>query len=68
LKNYFSQLLNVHTVSDVGQIENTAEALGLRPSHLEVEIATAQLKEYKSPDNGKILTELIQAGGETLVL
>jgi hypothetical protein len=43
-KNYFSQLLNVHSVSDVRQIEmHTAELLV--PDHipLEVEIAIARL-------------------------
>jgi hypothetical protein len=37
-KNYFSQFLNVHTVSDVRQIEvHTAEVLVPGPNHLEVE-------------------------------
>jgi hypothetical protein len=37
-KNYFSQLMNVHKVSDVRQIEvHTAEPLVPGPSHLEVE-------------------------------
>jgi hypothetical protein len=37
-KNYFSQLLNVHNVSDVRQIEvHTAEPLVPGPSCLEVE-------------------------------
>jgi hypothetical protein len=41
---YFSQLLNLHNVSDVSQIEvNAAEPLVPRPSHLEVEIAVAKL-------------------------
>jgi hypothetical protein len=44
-KNYFSQLLNVHNVSDVRQIVHTAESSG--PSRLEVEIAIAKLKKYK---------------------
>jgi hypothetical protein len=39
-KNYFSQLLNVHNVSDVRQIEvHTAEPLVPGPNHLEDEIA-----------------------------
>jgi hypothetical protein len=39
-KNYFSQLLNVHKVSDVRQIEvHMAEPLVPGPSCLEVEIA-----------------------------
>jgi hypothetical protein len=67
-KNYFSQLLNVHNVSDVRQIEvRTAEPLVPGPSRLEVEIAIAKLKKYKSPDSDQILTELIQAGSETLL-
>jgi hypothetical protein len=44
-KNYFSQLLNVHNVSDVRQIEvHMAEPLVPGPSHLEVEIAIAKFK------------------------
>jgi hypothetical protein len=36
-KSYFSQLLNVHNVSDVRQIEiHTAERLVPGPNHLEV--------------------------------
>jgi hypothetical protein len=47
--NYFSQLLNVHGVSDVKQIEiHTAEPLVPDPSPFEVEIAIAKLKRYKS--------------------
>jgi hypothetical protein len=43
-KNCFPQLLNVHKVSDVGQIEvNTAKPLVPDSSHLEVEIAIAKL-------------------------
>jgi hypothetical protein len=39
-KNYFSQLLNVHKVSDVRQIEiHTAELLVPDPSPFEVEVA-----------------------------
>jgi hypothetical protein len=64
-KNYFSQLLNVHNVSDVWQIEvHTAELLVLGPSFLQVEIAIAKLKKYKSPGSDQTPTELIQVGGE----
>jgi hypothetical protein len=43
----FPQLLNVHNVSDVRQIEiHTAEPLVPGPSHLEVEPAVAKLKKY----------------------
>jgi hypothetical protein len=44
-KNYFSQLLNVHNVSDVRQIEvHMAEPLVPGPSRLKVEIVIAKLK------------------------
>jgi hypothetical protein len=60
-KKYFSQLLKVHKVNDVRQIDvHTAEPLVPGPSRLEVEIAIAKLKKYKSP-------ELIQAEGEILL-
>jgi hypothetical protein len=63
-KNYFSQLLNVHRASDCRQIEiHTAGSLVPDPSPLEVEIAIAKLKRYKSPGSDQIATELIQAGG-----
>jgi hypothetical protein len=66
--NYFSQLMNVHNVSDVRQIEvHTAEPLVPGPSRLEVEIAIAKLKKYKSPGSDQILAELIQAGGVILL-
>jgi hypothetical protein len=64
-KNYFSQLLNVHSFSDIRQIEiQTAEPLV--PDHIsfEVEIAIAKLKKYKSPGSYHIPAELIQAGGK----
>jgi hypothetical protein len=59
-------LLNVLNVSDVRQIEIHA-AEPLAPSNLEVEIAIAKLRKYKSPGSDQIPAELIQAGGETLV-
>jgi hypothetical protein len=58
----------VHNVSDVRQIEvHRAEPLVPGPSRLEVEIAIAKLKKYKSPGSDQILAELIQAGGEILL-
>jgi hypothetical protein len=55
-KNYLSQLLNVHNVSDVRQIEvHTAEPLVHGPSHLEVEIAIAKLKKYKPLGSDQIV-------------
>jgi hypothetical protein len=67
-KNYFSQLLNVHNVSDIRQIEvHTVELLVPGPSRPEEEIAIAKLKKYKSPGSAQIPAELIQAGGEILL-
>jgi hypothetical protein len=55
-------------VSDVRQVEvHTPELLLPGPSHLEVEIAIATLKKYKSPGSDQTPAELIPAGGETLV-
>jgi hypothetical protein len=43
-RNHFSQLFNVHGVSDVRQTAtHTAEPLVLEPSALEVEIAIGKL-------------------------
>jgi hypothetical protein len=58
----------VHNVSDVRQIDvHTTEPLVPGPSRLEVDIAIAKLKKYKSPGSDKIPKELIQAGGEILL-
>jgi hypothetical protein len=51
-KNYFSQLMNVHSVSDVRQIGQ----LVLGPCYCKVQ-------KYKSPGRDLIPTELFQAGG-----
>jgi hypothetical protein len=51
-KNHFSQLLNVHRVHDVRQIE--------------IVFAIKKLKKYKSPRSDRIPAELIQTAGETL--
>jgi hypothetical protein len=56
------------SVCDVRQIEvHTAKPLVPGPSHIEVEIAIAELKKYKPPGSDQILGELIQAGGEILL-
>jgi hypothetical protein len=48
-KNYFSQLLNVHKVSDVRQVEiYTAESLVSDSIPFEFAKATQNLKRYKS--------------------
>jgi hypothetical protein len=67
-KNYFSQLLNVHRVSDIRQIEiRTAEPLVPEPNHSENEIAIAKFKKYKSPGSNHIPAELIPAEREILL-
>jgi hypothetical protein len=64
--NYFAQLLNVHRVSDVRQIEiQTPQPLVPDPSPFEDEAAIAKLKRYKLPGSDLIPAELIKAGGET---
>jgi hypothetical protein len=66
-KNFFNQMLNVHWVYDVRQMDiHTAEPLVLEPSLVKVEIAIGKLKSYKSPGTDQIPAELIKAGGEIL--
>jgi hypothetical protein len=66
-KHFFNQVLNVHGVHDVRQMDmHTAEPLVSEPSLVEVEIAIGKLKSYKSPGTDNIPTELIKAGGEIL--
>jgi hypothetical protein len=58
----------VHSVSNVRKINiHTAEPLVPCPSCLEVKIAIAKLKKYKSPGSDQIPAGLIQAGGESLL-
>jgi hypothetical protein len=60
--NYFSQLLNVHWVSDVWQIEIQTDLLLVPdPSPFENETSIGMCKRYKVP-----CSDRIQAGGETL--
>jgi hypothetical protein len=59
-KNFFNQVLNVHGVHDVRQMDvHTSEPLVPEPSLVEVE-------RYKSPGTDNIPAELLKAGGETL--
>jgi hypothetical protein len=61
-RNYFSQILNVHGVSDVRQAEiHTVEPLVPEPSVLEVELAIEKLKSHKSPG-----IDQIPAGGRAI--
>jgi hypothetical protein len=63
-KNFFNQVLNVHRVHDVRQMDiHTAEPLVPEPSLVGVEIAIGKLKSYKSPG-----TDQIPAGVKRYVL
>jgi hypothetical protein len=66
-KNFFYQVLNVHLVQDVRQMDiHMAEPLVPEPSLVKMEIAIGKLKSYKSPGTDPIPAELIKAGSETL--
>jgi len=68
-RNYFSQLLNVLGVKEVGQAEiHTAEPLVPEPNAAEFELAIDKLKSHKSPGIDQIPAELIKAGGRTICL
>jgi hypothetical protein len=59
-KSFFYQLLKVHRVSDVTQIEiHTAEPLVPDCSTFEIRIAIAKLRSCKSPGSIEIPAELI---------
>jgi len=58
--------LNVCGVNVRQTEKHTAEPLVPRPNFFEVEITIEKLKRYKSPGIDEILTQLIQAGGNTL--
>jgi hypothetical protein len=64
---HFSQLFNVHGVSDVTQTDiYTAEPLLPESNAFEVEKANEKLKRPKSPGIDQIPAELIKAGGKTI--
>jgi hypothetical protein len=66
-RSHFSQLFNVHEVSDVKQTDiHTTEPLVSEPSALEGEMAIEKLKRRKSPSIYQIPAELIKAGGRTI--
>jgi hypothetical protein len=66
-KNFFSQMLNVHGLHDVRQMDiYTAEPLVPEPSLFDVEIAIGNLKDYKTSGIDQIPAKLIKAGGGTL--
>jgi hypothetical protein len=66
VENFFNQVLNIHGVHNVMQMDiHTAEPLVPEPSLVEVEIAIGKFKSYKSTGTDQIPAELIKAGGET---
>ena len=66
-RKHFSQLFNVHGVSDVTQTDiYTAEPLVPKSNAFEVEKANEKLKRPKSPGIDQIPAELIKAGGKTI--
>jgi hypothetical protein len=66
-RNHFSQLFNVHGVSNVKQTHtHRAEPPLPEPSAFEVEMASEKLREHKSPYIDQIPVELIKAGGRTI--
>jgi hypothetical protein len=58
--------LNVHRVSGVRQIRNTAEPSVPDPSPFDVKIAITRFKNYKSPCSDEIPAEPIHTRSETL--
>jgi hypothetical protein len=57
-KNFFNQVLNVHGIHDVRQMDiHTAEPLVPEPRLVEVEIGIGKLKNYKSPGTDQIPAE-----------
>jgi hypothetical protein len=68
-KNFFNQVLNVHRVHDVRQMDiHMAEPLIPEPSLVKVEIAIGKLKSYKSLGTDQIPAKLIKAGVKHYVL
>jgi hypothetical protein len=65
--NFFNQVLNVHGVYDVRQMDiQKAEPLVPEPHLFKMETAIGKLKSYKSPDTCQIPAEPIKARGEIL--
>ena len=66
-RDHFSQLLNVHGVSDVRHTEvHTAEPMMSETSAFEFKMANEKLKRCKLPDIDQIPAEMIKAGGRTI--
>jgi hypothetical protein len=66
-KNFFNQVLNVHGVHDIRQMDiHMAEPLAPESSLVEVEVAVGKLISCKSLGTDQILAKLIKARVETL--
>jgi hypothetical protein len=66
-KNFFNQVLNIHGVHDVKQMDiHMAEPLVPEPSLVEVEITIGKFRSYKSPGTDHIPAKMIKTGGKTL--
>ena len=66
-RNHFSQLLNVHEVNDVRQVDiHTVEPPVSEPSAFEIEVAIEKLKRHKSPGTDQISAKLMKARGRTI--
>ena len=66
-RKHFSQLFNVHGVSNVRQAEiHTAEPLVPETSASEIEMTIEKLKSHKSSLTDQIPAELIKAEGRTI--
>jgi hypothetical protein len=67
-KNYFSQLLNVHSVTNVRQTDlHRPEPLVPDSNPYQSDIATAKLKKYKLISSKQISSELIETLSKTLL-
>jgi hypothetical protein len=65
-KNFFNQVLNIHGVHDVRQMDiHTAEPLVPEPTLVKVESVIGKFKSYKSPGTDQI-PSMIKAGGEAI--
>jgi hypothetical protein len=66
-KNFFNQVLNVHGVHDIRQMDiDMTESLVPEPSIVEVEVAVGKFRSYKCLGTDQIPAELIRAWSEIL--
>ena len=66
-RNYFSKMSIVQGVNAVRQTEiDIAEPLVPQPNAFGVDMATEEVKRYKSPVTDQVPPELIKAGGKTV--